>query len=123
MKVPYPASHRRSVPARLRLIYNVTGGHRRWNYKQRITGSTTCDYAGARTYTPHGGPGPAPGLIPVLTLSTTRRRATPTAAPTVGLAINALADSSAGGGLTCTDSTGKVTKGTSTSIAKPLDCS
>lgn len=123
MKVPYPLAPGEQFQPGFGFIYKVTGGTAEWTYKQRVVGSTTCDYAGARTYPVTGTPGPAPGLIPVLTLSNyTPPGNTYRSLITVGLGINALADFvGLSADWTCTDSNGKVTKGTATSIARPLD--
>ena len=48
-------------------IYKVTGGTAEWTYNQHIGGSTTCDYAGGKTYSVTGVT--VLGAIPVLTLS------------------------------------------------------
>ncbi|HSC64990.1 MAG TPA: hypothetical protein VLD35_15215 [Caldimonas sp.] len=102
-------------------IYKVVGGSVEWTYNQHIGGSTTCDYAGGKTYSITGGK--AIGPFPVLTLSNyTPPGNTFRSLITAGLAINGLADFiTLSADWRCTDSDGKVTTGTETGIASALD--
>ena len=120
-KPPYGLAPGEQVQPGFGFIYKVTGGTAEWTYNQHIGGSTTCDYAGGKTYPVSGG-SPV-GAIPVLTLSNyTPPGNASRSLITVGLAINALADFvSLSADWRCVDGDGKVTTGTATSIATPMD--
>jgi hypothetical protein len=120
-KPPYGLAPGEQVQPGFGFIYKVTGGTAEWTYNQHIGGSTTCDYAGGKTYPVSGG---APvGPIPVLTLSNyTPPGNASRSLITVGLAINALGDfASLSADWRCVDGDGKVTTGTATSIATAMD--
>ena len=118
---PYGLKAGEQVQPGFGFIYKVTGGTAEWTYNQHIGGSTTCDYAGGKTYSVTGGP--AVGAIPVLTLSNyTPPGNASRGLITVGLAINALADFiSLSADWRCVDGDGKVTTGTAAGIAASMD--
>ena len=118
---PYGLKAGEQVQPGFGFIYKVTGGTAEWTYNQHIGGSTTCDYAGGKTYSVTGGP--AVGVIPVLTLSNyTPPGNASRGLITVGLAINALADFiSLSADWRCVDGDGKVTTGTAAGIAASMD--
>jgi hypothetical protein len=118
---PYGLKPGEQVQPGFGFIYKVTGGTAEWTYNQHIGGSTTCDYAGGKTYSVTGGP--AVGAIPVLTLSNyTPPGNAARGLITVGLAINALADFiSLSADWRCVDGDGKVTTGTDAGIAASMD--
>ena len=88
-KPPYGLAPGEQVQPGFGFIYKATGGTAEWTYNQHIGGSTTCDYAGGKTYSVTGGA--AVGAIPVLTLSNyTPPGNASRSLITVGLAINAL---------------------------------
>ena len=120
-KPPYGLAPGEQVQPGFGFIYKVTGGTAEWTYNQHIGGSTSCDYAGAKTYPVTGGP--AVGIIPLLTLSNyTPPGNAARSLITVGLGINAIGDFvSLAADWRCTDSNGKVTTGTATGIATSMD--
>jgi hypothetical protein len=120
-KPPYALAPGDQVQPGFGFPYKVTGGTAEWTFNQHTAGSTTCDYAGGKTYSVTGGK--PVGAFPVLTLSNyTPPGNASRSMITVGLAINALADFvSLSADWRCTDSGGKVTTGTATNIATPMD--
>ena len=114
--IAYPLSPGQAIQPPFGFLYRLVSGTVEWAYSAHTAGSSTCDYAGAKSY-------PITGETPVLTLSNfTPPGNASRSIVTPGLATNGIGDYVLlSADRRCTDSDGKVTTGTANPIARSLD--